>query len=640
MRRDVTAGMVRFLAAVALCAAAAARADLVSDLESAPWIGDGRRAGDEGPAPEFFALFRRDVSALSGREVRFHIVCAGSYSLSVNGRKVDTLSQTSLMPLFSRAGSTLYIDTVRVPAEYFKAEDGQGSEVCILLGNGWYGVDASPTGVALPSDFPRGRPCFKFVAEGVGELEWNWRRSQVLRNSLSGGAVVDASRDADRVPKRATFVKGPLGRIVPCKAPAIDVGRTLAGESKWLKDGDVQVVDFGECRTGYPRFVFKAATRGRKVEIVYGERLRGDGSVEPLPAHAAPRDEYICRDGFNEFVPPFVWRSARFAEVRGASALLGEGDATWRVIHPRLEAVSAEGVLAAKGRQLSDLHYRCVKSLLDHMPGFVVDDPVWGRFQRGSTVAAVAEALAQNFDMREFFVKTLRDFADESERDGWIPESAPCVGGAAESPGGARGGTFESACAVPVLMESLFRHYNDQRAFDCLPTCLRYADVVSSKYRRTGVVGDVFAMAHWYRFLRIVEKLAALSPESRDQAARVKALADEAAARFAEKWISGDGRVGGGTAPEQVAALGFGLVPADLVGAAEKKLEAALEADGFAVPRNPLDARRVLLYLASHTMDAAAQKIASKMQADCESSPVVAAAVDEWVMRHAECGLE
>ena len=81
--------MVRFLAAVALCAAAAARADLVSDLESAPWIGDGRRAGDEGPAPEFFALFRRDVSALSGREVRFHIVCAGSYSLSVNGRKVD-----------------------------------------------------------------------------------------------------------------------------------------------------------------------------------------------------------------------------------------------------------------------------------------------------------------------------------------------------------------------------------------------------------------------------------------------------------------------------------------------------------------------------------------------------------------------
>ena len=364
MRRYVTAGMVRFLAvALALCAGIAARAELVSDIESAPWIGDGRgllpKEGREDPAPEFVATFRRSAVAFSGRDMLFHIVCAGSYSLSVNGRRIETLTGTSLMPLFSPLDSTIYADTVRIPAEFLKTDDGELCEVRILLGNGWYGADASPTGVSLPAGFPRGQPCFKFIAEGLGELEWRWRRSAVLANSLAKGVVVDASREADRVLKRATFVKGPQGRIVVRKAPAVVVGETAAGLSRWLREGKVQVVDFGECRTGYPSFVFKGASGGRKVEIVYGERLKGNGSVDPLPAQAAPRDEYICCDGRNEFTPPFVWRSARYAEVRGVPTLLGRGDAVWCRIQPAFErTAAAEGLLAAKGKAVMDLHER------------------------------------------------------------------------------------------------------------------------------------------------------------------------------------------------------------------------------------------------------------------------------------------
>ena len=624
-------------------AAAAARADLVSDLESALWIGDGRSPqaseGREDPAPEFVAIFRKGAAFL-GRETLFHIVCAGSYVLSVNGRRVETLSPTSLMPLFSPLGSTLYADTVRIPAEFLKTDEGERCEVSVLLGNGWYGADASPAGVDFPADFPRGRPCFKFIAEGVGELEWKWRRSAVIENSMARGSVVDASRDADRVMKRATFVKGPQGRVVARRAPAVVVGETVAGASKWLREGEVQIVDFGACRTGYPKFEFRDASRGRRVEIVYGESLRRDGSVEPLPAHAAPRDVYICREGPNEFVPPFVWRSARYAEVRGAPALLGKGAAVWCRIEPGFERKPpSEGLLAAKGGAVSKLHEKCILSLLNHLPGFLVDDPVWGRFQRGSTVAAVAEALAQNFDMREFFVKTLRDFADESASDGWIPESAPCLGAAAASPGGERGGTFESACAVPVLMDALFRHYNDARAFEFMPVCLRYVDAVSLKYRDTGVAGDVSTMAHWYRFLRLSERLAALSPAGLDRVSQLGALADEVAARFAEKWVSKDGKVGGGTAPEQALALECGLVPSQFVAAAGERLQEALRADDFNPPRNPLDARRVLLYLSSHTMDEDASRLAMKMQKNCDSSPVVAAALDEWAVRYARCGL-
>ena len=235
-------------------------------------------------------------------------------------------------------------------------------------------------------------------------------------------------------------------------------------------------------------------------------------------------------------------------------------------------------------------------------------------------------------------MKTLRDFADECANDGWITESAPCLGGAAKSPGGARGGSFESACVVPVLMDALFRHYNDMRALEFMPVCLRYIDVVSSKYR-AGVDGGVLATAHWYRFLRLSEKLASISPDGLDRVSDIGALADETADRFAKKWISGEGKVGGGTVQEQVVALEYGLVPSRLVAAAEERLVAALEADGFKVPRSPLDARRALLYLSSHTMDDAAARLAAKMQSGCESSPVTAAALDEWAVRYARCGL-
>ncbi|WP_254556822.1 hypothetical protein, partial [Salmonella enterica] len=67
-----------------------------------------------------------------------------------------------------------------------------------------------------------------------------------------------------------------------------------------------------------------------------------------------------------------------------------------------------------------------------------------------------------NFDMREIYLKILRDFADEAEDDGWITETAPYVG-IADSGYGGRSGPISCARVVPKLMDGILRHYDDRR---------------------------------------------------------------------------------------------------------------------------------------------------------------------------------
>jgi alpha-L-rhamnosidase len=232
--------------------------------------------------------------------------------------------------------------------------------------------------------------------------------------------------------------------------------------------------------------------------------------------------------------------------------------------------------------------------------------------------------MCLNFDMLEFYLKTLQDFADEADGDGWITETAPFVGIAdsdgLEAGGANRRGPVSWALAVPVLMETLLRHYPQarDRILAYYPVCARYVRKMAAKYP-SGIVpkcigdhealerapNEVTATAHYHEFVRLTSGLARAAGQEED-AGEFGALADRIKSAFRRAYVKG-GIVANGTQSAQAIGLYLSLV--DDVPAAEAQLLKSIVAKGFAPTTGIFSTRYMLMYLAEHGHNCVARRI-------------------------------
>ena len=622
----------------------------VVGLAGLPWIGDGRpeRQGadwyEADPAPEFVAEFVLPCGAVKGRGtggVRFEFASPGYLQVRVNGRKTGSSSGSeAVFPLWSPFDRTVYSESVDVDWRDLKAHP-LTNRVVVTLGNGWYNMPPLRFWGTrcFREALAHGRPCFKLAIDGVVEpLVWKWRETDIVQNSIQLGAVVDRTRPTDENWKPAREVAGPRGRLVPNRVPPVRFvrGETHVGTARWLKEGESVVVDFQRNVTGCPIFCFAETMRGQSIEIVYGERLNADGSVNPMtqvagqikkgnggsgaPDVAMQRDVLVCRGEDRErFEPPFTWHVGRYAEIRGVKAL-----PTMAVVRAlRSDVADAEpgASFVSDDDAWTRIHDLCRRTFKANLVGVQSDCPGRERLGYGGDIVATCEAMMLNFDMREFYLKTLQDFADEAEDDGWITETAPFVGLADRGFGG-RSGPISWALAVPVLIDGIIRHYPDAtaRALAFYPVCARYVALVDAKCP-DGIVpmcigdhealerapDDVTATAHWHEFVRLTASFARRLGRT-EEAAKLSALQSKIAAAFQSKYVK-DGVVANGTQSAQSIALYLGLVPADQVAAATARLLRTIEEKGFAPTTGIFSTRYMLLYLSGHGQHELARRI-------------------------------
>ncbi|MGN0853450.1 MAG: family 78 glycoside hydrolase catalytic domain [Kiritimatiellia bacterium] len=645
--------MVKRLGLAVLVAACAQMAVFgsVERLEKLPWLGDGRpppaNEADfygEDPAPEFRADF---VLPPGTGEIVVEIACAGYCRVRLNGKPPK--NDAAVMPLWSPYDRTVYVERLEFRPDVRRPHP-QRNSISVTLGNGFYnlpplrfwGTRCFRNGLA------HGRPCFKARIKGVSQpLKWTWRRSRVIRNCIYLGEEYDWAREEDACWRPAVEVAGPRGRLVRREAPPTLAGLAIPGRSKWLKQGEVQVVDFGVNATAIPRFMFGGQRKGQRIEIVYGERLNPDGSVNVLtqtagqikcgnggpgaPAVACQRDVYVfgtrdCKGSFHGaevFSPRLTWHVFRYAEVRNYDRLLeGPSSAEMQILAPALRETAAARKFQPAHPDFGRIHEICRRTFLANAIGGVQSDcPGRERLGYGGDIVSTCEAYMLNWDMREFYLKTLQDFADEAAEDGWLTETAPYVGIADRGFGG-RAGPISWAVVVPVLMDALIRHYPDvkSRALAFYPVCARYVRLVDAQCP-TGIVpqciGDhealerapdaVTATAHWHEFVRLTATFAEMLGRS-DEARAFAAIAAKIGKAFADAYVK-EGVVANGTQSAQAIALYLGLVPDGQIAAAEKALVSAIENRGHAPTTGIFATRYMLMYLSEHGRRDVAEKI-------------------------------
>lgn len=628
------------------------------------WIAGSYEPPSESDTAAFFAPARNDVVARTFRtrdvaitSAVWRVAAPGMRDLFVNGERV---SSTALPP-FTPYRKRILEESFDVTAQMRKGADNL---LRVELGNGWYNLLPLKMWYVynLRDHVATGSPCVMATleiayADGVCETvdtDRSWRAAQgrIVHNSIYLGVVEDRRLPVDFA-QQARVVKGPEGKAVAAGTfPKVVVYDRWAARSVTQLSNDVWLVDMGVNAAGTLRARLRGVPNGEKVRLRQGERVWPDGTVNvmtavagqvkkpekgPLFAVAEQRDSVIG-DGSLEFVfePRFTFHVFRYVQVEGRCAPPRPEDfemCAWSA------DVKERSHFTCSNEKLNKLHEVCRRTFRSNLQSVQSDCPGREKFGYGGDIACTADAFWLNYDMADFYRKTLQDFLDEAADDGLFTETAPFVGIASKSVypaavqppnsmiarGGTRAAAIGWAVAVPILVDSLVRYDGDLDSVRlAYPALVRFIDLVAKRYPSNDLpecLGDWIAvkpekancglsgLAHWHQFVSLTAKFARLLGKT-DDAARLASLAGQIAAKFRADYVQGDGKVGSGFQGEQLFALYHGLLASRDVPAAYELLKNDIHAHGDALTTGIFGTKYLLEYLPLHGDAELAAKVA------------------------------
>jgi len=573
------------------------------------WINDGKLNPtndadfyQEDPAP----LFRRELSLTKPvRRARLYISGLGYYEASLNGQRVG---DHVLDP-----GWTMYDKRVLYSSYDVSDQLHQGTNCLgVTIGNGWW----NPLPLRLwgrrdlRNELAIGRP--RLIAQlnveytdgtvrsFASDASWKVADGPLLRNSIYLGEVYDARKElpgwnqggfndsAWRSPKVATE---PIGQLRSQSQPPIRVRETFPAVAVTEPQPGVFIYDLGQNFSGWAGFRFRAPA-GTKIVMRYGELLNADGTLNPLtsvcgqikgrrkdkdgtsvnmggpgsPEIAWQTDTYIARgSGEETYVPRFTFHGFRYVEVTGLDHALPLKAVTGM----RLSAdVPDAGEFACSNPMFNQIQAMCRRTFLANLFSVQSDCPHRERLGYGGDIVATSEALMLNFDMENFYAKTVTDFADSARPDGMLTDTAPFVG--------------IQYCGVgwamvhPLLASQEYRYYGNRRLVEeqyavakrwLLLVAAQYPDGIVTKglsdhESLTPTPAPAFVTPLYYQSAKLLVGLARTLGQTED-AAQFEAIAEKSKLAYQQQFFdSATGQASSGTQSGQSFALYSDLVPA------------------------------------------------------------------------------
>ena len=632
-------------------------------LAAAGWIAGAYAPPAEPDTAAFFAPARNDmvertfrVRDVAVKSAVWRVAAPGMRDLFVNGERV---SQTALPPL------TPY--RKRILEESFdvtrQMRRGADNVLRVELGNGWYNpLPLKMWYVYNLRDYLScGTPCVRATldvsyADGVVEKietdgSWLAAQGRIIHNSIYLGVVEDRRLSVDFT-RKARIVDGPAGKVVATGAfPKVVVYDRWTAKGVTQISNNVWLVDMGVNATGTLRARLRGVPQGGKVRLRQGERIWPDGTVNvmtavmgqikkpergPLFAVAEQRDSVIG-DGSPEFVfePRFTFHVFRYVQVEGPCARPVPEDfemCAWSA------DVKERSSFTCSNAQLNRLHEVCRRTFRSNLQSVQSDCPGREKFGYGGDIACTLDAFWSNYDMADFYRKTLRDFLDEAEDDGLFTETAPFVGIASRSVYPAVGRTSEPmiagrgtraapigwAVGVPVIVDSLVRYDGDIDSVRlAYPALVRFIDLLVKRYPTNDLpdcLGDWIAvnpekansglsgLAHWHQFVALTAKFARILGKA-DDAERFSKLAGRIARKFRSDYVHDGGRVGSGYQGELLFALYHGLLEEKDVPEAQQMLRQNIRSHGDTLTTGIFATKYMLEYLPLHGDAALAARV-------------------------------
>ncbi len=422
-------------------------------------------------------------------EARLFISGLGYYESFVNGQKIGS---SVLDPGWTNYGKRTLYSSYDLTGQL-----QQGANVMsVMLGNGWY----NPMPIRhfgrwnLREILTVGQP--KVIAElhltyadGSKEViptdnTWKHGDSWILYNDVYLGERQDG-RLKDEAWNHVSFddsdwaschvVDAPSGRLIPQQQPPIRITDTVEAVSvRDLPDGS-QLVDLGQNFAGWIHMKVQGEA-GQEIKLRYGELLYPDGSLNGMtavttqikkgginggpgvPETAFQEDIYITGGLDNEFFQHhFTFHGFRYVQIWDYPGTINKED----IYGLRLNSdLVKDGEFNCSNEDFNRIQEITEWTFLSNVFSIESDCPAREKFGYGGDMVTAGEAYIFNYDMANFYRKTIRDFADDARPGGGMTECAP-FNGIDDRGLGDETGPVGWQLAYPYLQELLYRFYGD-----------------------------------------------------------------------------------------------------------------------------------------------------------------------------------
>lgn len=288
----------------------------------------------------------------------------------------------------------------------------------------------------------------------------------------------------------ALTVDGPGGTLRSQAFPPIKVTEHLRVAGTTEPVAGAHVYDFGSPTAGWARIGVRGPA-GATVRIVYGEKLRADGTVDNIGGFGMQLQAYaytLKGDGLESYQPSYSYAGFRYAQIDTPPGVTLESVDGVRV-HT---AVASTGSFTSSNDLLNRYSVAQRNTILNNLHSIPTDTPMYEKRPYTADGHLYADSAIAHFDMRDFYENWMRSHRDDQSPDGSLGVTEPTTesGRAVKDP-------IWSASFVEVNWD-LYWYYGDIRAiaenYDAMAAWLGHFERTISA---TGYIYAGFSYGDW-----------------------------------------------------------------------------------------------------------------------------------------------
>ncbi|RYZ60136.1 MAG: alpha-L-rhamnosidase, partial [Chitinophagaceae bacterium] len=195
---------------------------------------------------------------------------------------------------------------------------------------------------------------------------------------------------------------------------------------------------------------------------------------------------YLKGRGTEEWSPRFTFHGFRYIEITGWPGRPTVKDIEGLRMHTDLQPA---GDFSCSNEMFNRLQQVINRTFFSNVFSVQSDCPAREKMGYGADIVVTAEAFLYNFDMANFYRKTVADFANDQRPDGGITELAPFTG-IADRGYGDSSGPLGWQLAFPFVQKKLYDFYGDKKILQAYyPSFQKQLDFLKAN--------EVDGLYHW-----------------------------------------------------------------------------------------------------------------------------------------------
>lgn len=426
------------------------------------------------------------------KEAFLYIVGLGYYNVYINGSKVG---EAELNTDWTKYSKSVYYDVYEVSKYLTKGDN----IISVELGNGWY----NPAPLKLFGKYNLrdvldiGEP--KLIADLKIDTNsdekiiistdesWEISKGPYLFNNIYLGERFDSRlvnetwkelNSVDITWKNAVLTPSPGGKLNASFIEKSKKTKIVQARSVRVNEKKNVLIDFGETIQGFIDINFIGES-GQEVELIYGENLNPDGTVNVIstlagfvgrffgddqvpggpgaPKIADQRDTCILNHGKTHYVNKFTYHSFRYVEVKGIE-IENINDIKAIYVNTKLKET---GSFKCSNELFNKLYDVARNTKLNNIHS-LFEDCARERFGYGGDVVCLAPSQMFMFDTEKLYEKVMKDFRYDIRENGGVPETAPYMGIKSNGTGDGAG-PLGWQLVYSYIIKKMYEYYGNAR---------------------------------------------------------------------------------------------------------------------------------------------------------------------------------